>query len=457
MKNISIVYCLILNLVWAQWSSDSSQNIVVESAVETQLTPLVETALDGSIYIAWGDRRSNPNYDYRLKRFSFNGNEIESYTLSTQHTSSVAGNIESFKSDKENGVYLLWEQVTGSQDELRLQHINSTMNVDGIGMAENGMVISDIDCDRKNSSMLVVDRDNVIISYTTSSCSGSDATSYGRAYVQKISKGLLMWDSKGKMAASRNTNGNDVLNTKLVRGPENGAFIIFSQNTTSDNALRINYVDGQGTFAEGLTYPSGIGLGSLYNKNNWELDAVSDGSNGIFIVWRNSSNKIVLQHIDLINNRLIATNNNPVEVFSSTASYVYPRIDLANTASSDKGIFILFYDYNSSSNAYGLFAKYLNKSNGSLSNLFTVSTNASSPNFTARQVHDIDATHFDNEAYVTWLGKEGDLLARKIFINSSNELGATTQTLIVHDKSGATGRSSPGAVSYTHLTLPTKA
>ena len=229
MKNIPIVYCLILNLVWAQWSSDSSQNIVVESAVETQLTPLVETALDGSIYIAWGDRRSNPNYDYRLKRFSFNGNEIESYTLSTQHTSSVAGNIESFKSDKENGVYLLWEQVTGSQDELRLQHINSTMNVDGIGMAENGMVISDIDCDRKNSSMLVVDRDNVIISYTTSSCSGSDATSYGRAYVQKISKGLLMWDSEGKMAASRNTNGNDVLDTKLVRGPENGAFIIFSQ------------------------------------------------------------------------------------------------------------------------------------------------------------------------------------------------------------------------------------
>ena len=450
MKNISIVYCLILNLVWAQWSSDSSQNIVVESAVETQLTPLVETALDGSIYIAWGDRRSNPNYDYRLKRFSFNGNEIESYTLSTQHTSSVAGNIESFKSDKENGVYLLWEQVTGSQDELRLQHINSTINIDGIVMAENGMVISDIDCDRKNSSMLVVDRDNVIISYTTSSCSGSDATNYGRAYVQKISKGLLMWDSEGKMAASRNTNGNDVLDTKLVRGPENGAFIIFSQNTTSDNALRINYVDGQGTFAEGLTYPSGIGLGSLYNKNNWELDAVSDGSNGIFIVWRNSSNKIVLQHIDLINNRLIATNNNPVEVFSSTASYVYPRIDLANTASSDKGIFILFYDYNSSSNAYGLFAKYLNKSDGSLSNLFTVSTNASSPNFTARQVHDIDATHFDNEAYVTWLGKEGDLLARKIFINSSNELGASTQTLIVHDKSGATGRSSPGAYNADH-------
>lgn len=51
MKNISIVYCLILNLVWAQWSSDSSQNIVVESAVETQLTPLVETALDGSAEI----------------------------------------------------------------------------------------------------------------------------------------------------------------------------------------------------------------------------------------------------------------------------------------------------------------------------------------------------------------------------------------------------------------------
>ncbi|GIS47412.1 MAG: hypothetical protein Ct9H90mP20_0820 [Candidatus Neomarinimicrobiota bacterium] len=46
---------------------------------------------------------------------------------------------------------------------------------------------------------------------------------------------------------------------------------------------------------------------------------------------------------------------------------------------------------------------------------------------------------FDNEAYVTWLGKEGDLLARKIFINSSNELDATAQTLIVHDKSGATG------------------
>ncbi len=448
-KNV-VKLSVAISFVFAQWTSDSTQNTLIESALQSQLSPFVQVASDGSTYIAWGDRRNTPNFDYRIKRLDFSGNVFESYTLSNQHSSSAAGNLEALESDTEHGVFVLWEQITNNRDELRLQHVNSTLDANGTVFDNSGLVVSGFECDRKNGSLAVIDRDNAIVSFTTSSCAGSNATDYGNAYVQKINSGTKDWGGNGILAASRNTNGNNVLDTKAIPGPQGGAFILFSQNTTSDNSLRINFVDAQGNFSEGLSYPSGIGLGNLYNKNNWEMDAAFDGMVGLYVVWRNSSNKMVLQHINLINNRLVLTHVSPVEVFPSTASYVYPKIAVPNSLTKDRGLFIAFYDYDTSANKYGLFAKYLDKADGTLSNLFTVSTNASSLNPAARQLHDLDVTLFDKEAFVTWIGKEGDLLTRKIFVNTSGQIDSTTPETIVHDKSGVAGRSTPGAYNSSH-------
>ena len=448
-KNV-VKLSVAISFVFAQWTSDSTQNTLIESALQSQLTPFVQVASDGSTYIAWGDRRNTPNFDYRIKRLDFSGNVFESYTLSNQHSSSAAGNLEALESDTEHGVFVLWEQITNNRDELRLQHVNSTLDANGTVFDNSGLVVSGFECDRKNGSLAVIDRDNAIVSFTTSSCAGSNATDYGNAYVQKINSGTKDWGGNGILAAPRNTNGNNVLDTKAIPGPQGGAFILFSQNTTSDNSLRINFVDAQGNFTEGLSYPSGIGLGNLYNKNNWEMDAAFDGMVGVYVVWRNSSNKMVLQHINLINNRLMLTHVSPVEVFPSTASYVYPKIAVPNSLTKDRGLFIAFYDYDTSANKYGLFAKYLDKADGTLSNLFTVSTNASSLNPAARQLHDLDVTLFDKEAFVTWIGKEGDLLTRKIFVNTSGQIDSTTPETIVHDKSGVAGRSTPGAYNASH-------
>ena len=60
-----------VSFIFAQWSSDSSQNTLIESARQSQLSPLVEVAVDGSTYIAWGDRRNTPSYDYRIKKTGF--------------------------------------------------------------------------------------------------------------------------------------------------------------------------------------------------------------------------------------------------------------------------------------------------------------------------------------------------------------------------------------------------
>ncbi len=448
-KNV-VKLSVAISFVFAQWTSDSTQNTLIESALQSQLSPFVQVASDGSTYIAWGDRRNTPNFDYRIKRLDFSGNVFESYTLSNQHSSSAAGNLEALESDTEHGVFVLWEQITNNRDELRLQHVNSTLDANGTVFDNSGLVVSGFECDRKNGSLAVIDRDNAIVSFTTSSCAGSNATDYGNAYVQKINSGTKDWGGNGILAAPRNTNGNNVLDTKAIPGPQGGAFILFSQNTTSDNSLRINFVDAQGNFTEGLSYPSGIGLGNLYNKNNWEMDAAFDGMVGVYVVWRNSSNKMVLQHINLINNRLVLTHVSPVEVFPSTASYVYPKIAVPNSLTKDRGLFIAFYDYDTSANKYGLFAKYLDKADGTLSNLFTVSANASSLNPAARQLHDLDVTLFDKEAFVTWISKEGDLLTRKIFVNTSGQIDSTTPEIIVHDKSGVVGRSTPGAYSASH-------
>ena len=106
-KNYLII--LFLQILSAQWSSDSLINNTIESADENQGYPLVQVSQDGSVYFAWSDRRNNPLYNHRVRKYDFNGNDKEMYIVSYVHSSSVAGIIEDFKSDKENGVYMLWE------------------------------------------------------------------------------------------------------------------------------------------------------------------------------------------------------------------------------------------------------------------------------------------------------------------------------------------------------------
>ena len=439
-----------LSVAFGQWTDDAVVNNVVESAAGNQLNPLVTTAFDGSTYIAWGDRRGYPDYDYRVAKFDFFGNRVEDYVVTGPHSSSAAGNIEALVSDKDLGAYILWEQVNDSRDELRIQQLSTAVDAnDGMVFEDGGVSLSNLECDRKNSSIYVIDWDNVIVSFTAPGCSGTD---WGYGYVQKITNGVVQWGASGKVAASRNTNGNSVLDTKLIEGPNNGAFILFSQNTTSDNnSLRINYVDADGDAVEPLTYPSGLGLGNLQNKSNWEMDAVYDGNSGVFVVWRNSSDKLVYQHVKLDeNNRLEATLDEPLEVYSCTASYVYPKVSLDNSQTADKGLFIIFYDYDNTNVTYGLFGKYIEKPDGTLSDLYVISNNSSSPNYTGRMVHDIDGTLFEKEAFVTWLGSNGDLLARKIIANTNNQMDSTTPEIVVHDKSGVSGRNSPNGYDASH-------
>ena len=68
-----------ISIVFTQWSSDSSQNTIIESAIQIQSTPLVQVALDGSTYIAWGDRRNTPNFDYRIKRLDLGHNHATKF------------------------------------------------------------------------------------------------------------------------------------------------------------------------------------------------------------------------------------------------------------------------------------------------------------------------------------------------------------------------------------------
>ncbi len=449
MKHSIFILICSLSVALGQWTDDVVVNNVVESADGNQLNPLVTTVFDGATYIAWGDRRGTPDYDYRVVKFDFFGNRVEDYVVTGPHSSSVAGNIEALASDKDLGAYILWEQVNDSRDELRIQQLSTAVDAnDGMVFEDGGLSVSNLECDRKNSSMYVIDRDNVIVSFTAPGCSGTD---WGYGYVQKITNGVVQWGAGGKIAASRNTSGYSVLDTKLIEGPDNGAFILFSQNTTSDNSLRINYIDADGDAVEPLTYPSGLGLGDLHNKNNWEMDAAYDGNSGVFIVWRNSSNKLVYQHVKLNeNNRLEATLAAPLEVYSCTASYVYPKVSLDNSQTAEKGLFIIFYDYDSTNNKYGLFGKYIEKPDGTLSDLYVISNNSSSPNYTGRMVHDIDGTLFEKEAFVTWLGSDGDLLARKIIANTNNQMDSSTPEIVVHDKSGVAGRNSPNGYDASH-------
>ena len=81
-----------------------TRNTLIESALQSQLSPFVQVASDGSTYIAWGDRRNTPNFDYRIKRLDFSGNVFESYTLSNQHSSSGAGSRSLRKRHRARGV-----------------------------------------------------------------------------------------------------------------------------------------------------------------------------------------------------------------------------------------------------------------------------------------------------------------------------------------------------------------
>jgi len=69
MKHSIFILICSLSVALGQWTDDVVVNNVVESADGNQLNPLVTTVFDGSTYIAWGDRRGTPDYDYRVVKF----------------------------------------------------------------------------------------------------------------------------------------------------------------------------------------------------------------------------------------------------------------------------------------------------------------------------------------------------------------------------------------------------
>jgi hypothetical protein len=288
MNKCTILPFLLLSIAFSQWTRDPVANTLVESWEENQLNPKVAVSSDGSVWVEWGDRREYPDYEYRVAQFDFFGNRISDeggYIISGAHSSSMAGNIYGFESDKDSGIYMLWEQVvdsetTGIHDALFLQQVNPDLDPadDHIVFQDGGVLVSDHDSDRKHGSLLVIDRDNVFVGFISTGGIGSR-----EGYVQKFTRGQKQFNS-AVIVANSGTGANDVLNMMLVQGPDNSAFIIFVNNVSSTDteALRVNHIASDGTITGGTGSPSGLGLGTLSNKNNWEMDAVYDGDKGVY-------------------------------------------------------------------------------------------------------------------------------------------------------------------------------
>ncbi len=468
MNKCTILPFLLLSIAFSQWTRDPVANTLVESWEENQLNPKVAVSSDGSVWVEWGDRREYPDYEYRVAQFDFFGNRISDeggYIISGAHSSSMAGNIYGFESDKDSGIYMLWEQVvdsetTGIHDALFLQQVNPDLDPadDHIVFQDGGVLVSDHDSDRKHGSLLVIDRDNVFVGFTSTGGIG-----YREGYVQKFTEGRKEFNS-AVMVANSGTGANDVLNMMLVQGPDNSAFVIFVNNVSSTDteALRVNHIASDGTITGGTGSPSGLGLGTLSNKNNWEMDAVYDGDKGVYIVWRNNSDVTVYQHVALDNNQLVASNAaEPIEITSNTASYVYPRaVGDGDFSSGTQGLIVLFYDYYDDT-SYGLYSSYISGPTAAPSNLFQVTGTSrydwpSGPSLAGSEFHEITNTLLEKEATVAWRGSsDGNLYVKKIFVNTDGNVDSTTPKVLVHDRSGGSGGEAwsydtPGSYRLAH-------
>ena len=384
----------------AQWSTDSTDHVVVADGVGEQVQPKLAPAPDGGTYVSWYS--SETGYDVRLQHLDADGNALWAHNgilvadrgfSSTQDYGldvDASGHaVLVFRDDRFTGVQVTAQRIAPDG--------TATWGPNGIQFGNGSDFVASPDIATTDDGFTVVGWIN-----------NSDTN------LAKINpEGTVMWNS------SINTDGGPGVNLASMHGSDNGSVIVSWVQFSAffdPKHMYAQKIDADGNEAW-KSRAAVLDGGSLQFGNFPEFSP--DGSGGAVFSWYDTAAglNVYAQHLD----------TNGVEQFAHNGQVVStaPRERVAPSASYDPGtgsVLVSWIELDNNQGSSGIFAQRLDATG----NRMWGDTGVEIHTIDANESGTINTQMMDGQFVTFWIENNGGFAQDQVLAHALNSDGSNS-------------------------------
>jgi hypothetical protein len=305
-------------------------NLCTEPA--DQSTPSITVDQQGGAIVAWSDWRSGIERDIYAQRINANGVIQWQYNGAIVTNKNNREHNEKIATDEHNGAFIAWEEQSGGNWNIWLQHLDSNGNR---LLGNGGMPISVIQNPGINVRLQPDKDGGVFVTWQQ-----QDGLGNYDIFAQRISYGgTRLWGPNGVQVTNA---ANSQTNPKIDPDPSvGGIFITWIDGRNSiDKDIYASRIDSSANLLWGINGKPVVSI----TGNQSAFDVASNNNiNGLIVTWKddrlgNGNADIYAQKIDKSGNPVWTLNGIPV------CSSLFDQVNPSITGDKNKGVLIVWED-----------------------------------------------------------------------------------------------------------------
>ena len=302
----------------SKWNPDPAQNIAITNLGGDQALPRIVTQDNGDFFIAWFSNPKSENYDVRMQKFDAQGNALweENGRIVSDNKSDTWISDYAFTKDHEgNPILIFQDNRTGRKNIFAYK-----FSPDGQPLwGEDGLQMTNIDGFVAPFPATITTPDHVIFAYEGDLLNGGSALA-----LQKITAtGDKVWGEDGLILPGQEET--PFIQANMVAGNHDEVILVYG--IEKQEGYQIMSIYAQKLDRDGNNIWNGSEPILLHDSVPFYIapQMVSDGANGVYIVWYTTDLQGFVQHIDADGNLLMPEAGAPL-VTNTTNLQISPMV-----------------------------------------------------------------------------------------------------------------------------------
>jgi len=342
--------------VWAQWSSDSTQNTAIVALAGDQVVPKIGATSDGGCYISWYDNRSG-NYAVYLQRLTRNGEKVWTIDglLISDHPQDTWVTDYDLTVDQDDNAILVFNDIrNGSENGWDVFAYKISPSGEFLWGPDGICLSPAVNSESEMSPKVTVTTSgNYVVTWTRSG--DNDVVA-----LQKLSSdGAKMWGENGIVITGQ--QGGNANHPQIISAANDSVIVLWKNVIGSYPATKVflllQKITPQGTFAWGET---GV---LIYDNEHipvyYDPVLIPDGNSGAFAAWAeqptSAESYVEVGHV-AADGSLVFPLNGIKTALTASRLHMAPSIAFNQSLNA---LFAFWLEENSSQNQFGIYGQRL--------------------------------------------------------------------------------------------------
>ncbi|MEI8135178.1 MAG: hypothetical protein WCH46_08930 [bacterium] len=285
---------------FAQWSSDSTVNTPVCTALGSQQNPQACADNANGIIIVWEDLR-NGNFDIYAQKLNSNG--VPQWTINGVNicNSLAAQTAPVICTDGGGGAYVAWKdtRTAANGTDIFAQHINSDGSL-AYGASGAGVAITKDVGPPDNLTICSDGNGNAFVAWQDSRSSISPSSTRPDIWMNKLTGGGVAWGDQGVGVISQTLQQTS---PKIVSDGTGGCFLVWVNGGLPAASIWANRINANGSpqWASPGVQVFGVTSGSLNASKDPQV--ARDGSQ-LCVTWEQNNTDNTVKGLNILANRI---------------------------------------------------------------------------------------------------------------------------------------------------------